>query len=312
MVSNLGLNGTETDPNPAGMGYVVIPSNIERELYIKSVYKNNAIMVRTEDGNIFRNVAVVSDVLERLIFPKTDEGFGSMVVFVNMPKYNNKVVVGIVDLLSEASRIISENQYKISQISEKSVVSTMHDADSGEVNISASALQQGVKTKVNISVTNQERDAEMNVFVAGQARIHASKNVILVANDNILVSVEDDKNKQLFNLKYKKGEGLTVFDEFENKMIFEKERILFYNSTGGKTIEMNEKGLSFGSKDKSAEKSVLGDTLKTLLEEFIDCVKGFVIPSPVGPLKMNPKDVLKLNEIKLKLDNCLSKINTLD
>ena len=66
----------------------------------------------------------------------------------------------------------------------------------------------------------------------------------------------------------------------------------FYRVTykDGRVFEINDKGLSLGSKDQSVEKAVLGDTLKSSHDSTIDQVismndalQVLTVPTALGP-----------------------------
>lgn len=309
---NLGLRSTEISPQSIGVAYIVVPSNIDRDVYIQSVQKNKTVMMRTEDGNLYKNVVVSEHVIQKLKYPQDDLGFGSLVVYVNIPKGNKRAIVGIIDLLSQAAKILSENQYSISEISDTSSVSTIWDADNDELNISLAANEDGIKTKLNITVANPDRDAEINLEVTGNVNVSSTDTITLMANEKLDFLVEDEDEKALFEFNYTKGTGLTVFDEFKNQLIMDKDKVQLYNKAGDKYIEMNKNGLSFGSTNKSAEAAVLGNTLDKLIKQFISIVQGLIIPSPLGPLVISPNDAASLTKLSEQIDTILSKVSTLD
>jgi len=310
--NNLSQRSTEVSPQPVVVGYAVVPSNIDKDTYLKSVYKNKTLMMRTVDGNLFRNVLCDKDKLMHIQFPEDDKGFGSLLVCINVPMENRKIVISVVDFMGDAAKTLSQNQYSIEKISDIANVATLWDADNAELNISVSANQSGVVAKTNIQVTNPDKNAELNVEVSGDINVKATNKVHLMANQESQFTVEDETGKVLYNLDYVRGTGLTVTDEFNNSFMMNKDIVRLYNKAGDKIIEMNRNGLSFGSANKSAEQAVLGNTLDKLLKQFIQIVEDLIIISPLGPLTVSPVSVQALGDLSNQIDNILSKVSTLD
>lgn len=59
------------------------------------------------------------------------------------------------------------------------------------------------------------------------------------------------------------------------------------------------------------EKAVLGETLKTKLEELIDAILAITVPTALGP-SGTPINAAQFSTIKSQLDQILSNVNTLD
>lgn len=311
-MSDNNLVGTEINPSSSGVGYIVIPSNIDRKIYIKSVFKNNAVMMRTEDGNLMRNVSVDNDVLQRLVFPLNDNSVGSTVVWINIPKYNNRVIVGMIDVLSAASRIINEFQYKIEEVSENGVVSALFDANTSELNLTSISRKKGLKSKINVTVSNPDADAELNVYISGTANIKASKSVNLISNEALQFTVSDADKKQLFGFIYKSGVGLTVTDEYGNEIVTDKNVVSLFSKSGSKFIDMNKDFLELGTKNETKELAVLGDTLVNFIDDFIDIIKSGKTNTSIGPQPFMVDTQLKLTKLKKRTKDLLSKSVKLD
>ena len=101
----------------------------------------------------------------------------------------------------------------------------------------------------------------------------------------------------------------------------------FYRVTykDGRVFEINDKGLSLGSKDQSAQKAVLGDTLKSSHDSTIDqvisindAIAVLTVPTALGPsgIPINAAAFIainvQLNLIKAATGDYLSKKVTLD
>tara|TARA_R110000737_G_scaffold331169_2_gene347278 strand:+ start:687 stop:1403 length:717 start_codon:yes stop_codon:yes gene_type:complete len=91
-----------------------------------------------------------------------------------------------------------------------------------------------------------------------------------------------DRTLEIF---YTETQGLIIrknnsFIQIKN----EDDSILLTNGKTNKSIHISEDGISLGSEGTSAEPAVLGDTLETLLNDFItELGKIGAIPTPAGP-----------------------------
>ncbi len=167
------------------VGFVIIPSIIDRAEYIKNVYKNNTINVRTEDGNILRNVLVARGVIQDIEFPLDTKDVGSLVILNNVPKHNKLVVVGVLDVKQSINKITAERQFRLQKIGNDGYVDIGGDADGKRINISVNSEVSG-EGEINMNIINPDDTAVFNLFVKGFINIQATEDVQIIAGNNVI------------------------------------------------------------------------------------------------------------------------------
>tara|TARA_R110000796_G_scaffold192641_6_gene309331 strand:+ start:6718 stop:7428 length:711 start_codon:yes stop_codon:yes gene_type:complete len=95
-------------------------------------------------------------------------------------------------------------------------------------------------------------------------------------------TIGEEKSLEIF---YTDTQGLMI--RKSNSLINiknEDESVIITNGKTKKSIHISDDGISLGTEGKSAESAVLGDTLETLLNDFItELGKIGAIPTPAGP-----------------------------
>lgn len=119
---------------------------------------------------------------------------------------------------------------------------------------------------------------------------------------------KDEKPEELRDIKnywFKTPKGNLIELDDTNSLI----RI---TNLKGIVLEINENGISLGTKTKSAEPAVLGNTLKSKLESLIDTLREGKINTALGPQTFMPDTLGALLELKESLDEIESEKITLD
>lgn len=214
---SLGKSGIPSPNWPVGHGYVMIPSDQDRDKYIQSCLKNNRIFIRSEDGNVYPKIYVDSECLERIEFPETADDLGSIVIWVNIPKHNIPVVVGVLDLDNNINKITKDLQRRIQKIASDGQIDIFLDAQEKALNFAVTSEVSG-KGKININVINPDHTAEIEAYVKGIVTLFATKNFTIKSGEELNLNVLNTEGDNSFSLRYKDGEGLTIEDEFGNKI----------------------------------------------------------------------------------------------
>ena len=73
---------------PVGFGYITIPYDVDRDLYIKTCYRKERVAIQLDDGGgIIRNCYVGKTAMQNIEFPENFDKLGSGVFFI-VPKFN--------------------------------------------------------------------------------------------------------------------------------------------------------------------------------------------------------------------------------
>jgi hypothetical protein len=262
--STVGKSGLDNGLGNAGMGYIVVPSNVEREDYIKYCYKNHVVCIKTEDFEFIKDVPIDEDVLQKIEFPTGEKSNGSCVGWVKMNKTSHPMIVGIFRLKNTGNDISNENSFQIVRKFQGNFVTIQGDANKGQINIAV----QGDSTdrgQLKIAVTNVEDSntaCNLELYVQGVMDVIAEKDLNLKAADSFNITITDpEKGKKKTSLSYKLGDGLTLNDEFGNKTKLD---------ASGLDINVIKKARI--RKSTNTQPAALADSTKKSLDAILDLI----------------------------------------
>ena len=88
--------GNKNGIGTGGVGYVVIPENVEDiGDYVNQCYRNNQLTISAEGYGVISYVKVAQNVMPYIKFPNNEQGKGSLVVWVRESFYNRPIIVAI-------------------------------------------------------------------------------------------------------------------------------------------------------------------------------------------------------------------------
>ena len=262
-----------------GIGYVIIPSDVNREEYIENCYVNEEVSIYPETGGTcYNNVKVSVNCLNNLEFPEGGN-FGSCVVYILHPTQKIPIVVGILSKKDEGFTL----NYKLFKL--------MKSLGGNSVSITG----DGVNGNLVINVHSEEDEGgqiviDVNNFSqTGLFRLSVKGNIILLANSMFL------KCKEEFDLEANKIYLKSEEFDIESKSIrFLGDKVQFHNEK----IEIGKQNLEY---------AILGETLKN---DFIIPILGIlktlnsVVSGPTAVV--SPETITKVTQIEAKLPKLLS------
>lgn len=278
----------------AGIGYVAIPKGIDRDQYVIDCLRTNTVTIY---GGIhygyFNNVAVDTEVIQRLKFPKDNQKHGSPVVWVKIPFFNKAVIVATLKYENDYYQVDEHARNETIEIDGNRIdVSKRAQEAIYDITIKGNSETPG---ELNINVQNQDDEGSVNIKVQGKVNISATKEINLNSDEIINLKVIDEDNFERVAITYEKEKGFSYKDEFGNEI---------------KCIDGNVQIISEKIDHNSGkEPMVLGDTLSKKLDEMLSAITKLTVPTAFGPsgTPINSPDFLKikstLEEIKSKKSN---------
>lgn len=306
---SLGGNSIGAEVHPIVTAYVVIPADQDREKYIRNCYGTRTVMLRDEYGASWNKVFVPKGQMEKIVFPKTSEDLGSFVIANRVQKHNYPVLVAVFDLKNVASIVSKEYQFRQQAISNSdNSIDLDAKADDCSLNISVNSKENG-KGNLDISVSNPDNTAELNIFVKGNVNVRAEETIKLIAHKDTEMLIHDENDELKASFKYIQGSGYFVKDEFGNILQMKKEQILLKEASGGVEFEIKKNQINLGKSGNSSEQVVLGNQLKAILKEILAAINSITVTVSTTPsVSSIPNNSAKFSEISNKLDTILSKI----
>lgn len=226
--------------NSAGIGYVVIPQDEDRFKFIDTCFRTNTVALQLENGGVSEAVSVSKHVFDHLEFPKTYTEKGSLCMWVNIPKKNQIVVVGIINKDDEFISF-SESGYVVSRETQKTVAKISMNAKSASLNVSVTSSEDNIG-EININAKNATENAKINVYSNGSVNVSADGLVNVSSFNKISFNLVDEEDSS--EITFEKGVGLKYKDQYENEIQILEDKILIKNKEGI-IQEFTDKEVSF-------------------------------------------------------------------
>lgn len=263
----------------AGSAFVVIPLDVDRQAFIENCLRNGTIDIMTNDGEYVENVKVSKPVFNHLTFPVDSTGLGSLVIWVNLPKHNKPIIVGIIQNDNEFINI-SEGQFLLSRTDIKGSIEVSGDLKGRSLYLLVDSEDEG---EIKLSVKSKSESAKL-VLESNNDIDLKTKNFNSFITEEFIAKIQklvDDPDK-ITVIRYKRGVGFEYLDEFENNIVFDE--------SGMKIV---------------TDKAYLGNdnySLKELFNDLIDEISNITVnvqgtPQPI----INKAQVLLLKQNVVKI-----------
>lgn len=310
----------------AGIGYIVIPNNEDRDDYVKRCYRTHSVdILPGMNYSKTYNIPITVEALERIEFPEKTEDLGSTVVWVREDFQNRPVVIGVIKNGSEASQLTS-SQRQIIQEYGNQIAQIFFDAKKSLIDINAVG-NSAVPGVINIKSTGSTEDAvniESNGCVNNSSRV---ENHSITEEYNFTIN---NGQKDIYHIKIN-DKILNIFDQWGNSislselqneikdafgrsLITDKDNVHYKDSFNNEVIINNDNVQFLCNKfnvGKGNEQMVLGNTLKGIMEELITAIQSITVPTPHG-VSGTPINTAQFSSVKAKLDKFLSKLSNTD
>jgi hypothetical protein len=302
---NLGIKGLPSGNLPAGVGYIIVPKGVDIDLYKEDVYRSGRISMNGGYGyGDFHNVLVDREVLQRLKFPERPGQQGTPVVWVNIPKHNEPVIVACLKYEDEYHSL-SEQKVRMTRGMNGNMVDLDLDGKSGKITITASGMDKDTQGEIEIILNSRNNNSKFKLQVNGDIVVIASGRIVNISDKTIETAAckTDGTVTVRTVMNGSSDEKLDRFlyeDQFNNKVIINKEFI---------QVKADDSSvIKFG---EGKEPMVLGNTLKSHLDSIIDAVSKLTVPTAFGP-SGTPINISEFTAVKEQFDNFLSKLTNTD
>lgn len=262
-----------------GIGYVIIPTDVNKDEYIQYCYLNESVSILPETGGVcYNNVKVSVNCLNDIEFPEKDN-FGSCVVYLLHPTQKIPIIIGVISKHNE-SVSLNYKLFKLFKSKGNNSVSVCGDGSNGNLMINVvSEEQDGGQIVIDVNHYNE----------TGVLRLRV-KGDIFILTKNIEIEVSG-------NFKIKSKNFSLESDEFlldSKKSTIKGKKLSILNNS----VEIGENNL---------QSAVMGETLKNnIINPLIETLKTFsmIVSGPAAVV--SPETIAKLKPIQESLDNLLS------
>lgn len=297
MEEHLGIRNIFQDIGSGGIGFIVVPNEVDREQYIEDCYRTNTVTINGGLGyGYFSGVAVDIDVMQQLRFPTNvdNDTRGTAVVWIKDSISQRPVIVAVLRNQDEYFPLSQYQRYHKCEFEGK-VVEVFFDANTSNLNINIIGDDQEA-ANLNIKVTSVNKDSSINLECDNEVNLYPESALNVITSGKVVVNVTKDGETKT-EIQYEAEKGFHYKDEFENEVTAKDGEINIIS----KKINHN----------KGKEPMVLGDTLKGILSDLIDAIMAITVVSPSGPTSP-PSNAAQFTAIKGQLNTILSKISNLE
>lgn len=285
-VSIFGLDTTTL----VGFGYIFIPKDMDREVYIQDCFKRQQLNLLNETTRV-DNVKIPKHLIGDIQFPLTYKELGSYILYVTIPKYNQPIAIGILNK-DNSTNDIKEGEFKIIKSQSSTELAFVLNSRDGLIILKGDASInselrldfRGKESIINILCENkiyqESKDLESRVYNSHSIKIKGEK--------------EDDLQT---SIRYINGVGYEYKDEFGNEIICKE-----------KQVEIKSEKIIHST---GTEPMVLGNKLVKTLNSLCDAISKLTVPTALGPSGV-PINISDFQEIKKELEDIKSQISYLD
>lgn len=244
---------------PTGIGYVIIPSDVDRNQFISTCMSTESVSIFTEEGGIFHNVKVPSSVLQQIDFPDGNVVvLGSAVLYVSHSKQGIPIVTQILSKGDEA-RLLKYKEWRLHRNLNNNSALLSGRGDKGDI----------------VMAVNSEESGGGNILISVRQ---------VSGNGNLIMDVQGDGSFNMRDLKI----NLTELLQIDNKNTY-------IQST--ESIYLGKESLEWG---------VMGETLKSMLEDLMTILTNAKVLTQIGPQPFMPPTPIEIGKWKVKLSDILS------
>lgn len=291
----IGIRNLNTGIGSAGVGFVVVPSGIDRIRYIDDCYRTNTLTISGGKGyGYFSGVHADIDVMQNIEFPTDEENRGTPVVWVKDAVSQLPVIIAVLRKQGEYYSI-SENQFRLKRGTDNRNIEIFIDGNTSVLDISLLG-DKDEPSNIDIKLSSENRNSVFNLFCDNEINVSGSESVNVISNNKVSLKIEE-KGEEKMTFSYELKKGLRYKDEFENEITAKED---CFNIKSKKIKHNNGK-----------QPMVLGDKLADILDEMLKAIQAITVISPVGTTS-TPVNVASFISIQKKLNSIKSEISKLD
>lgn len=295
----LGIHKPLDFKGSAGVGYVVIPRDTNRQEYIENCYRTQTVTIQGGYGySEFGQVYVSQSAMQEIEFPSGIEGadrYGSAVVWVRDDATRAPIIVATIRR-QDAYYALGEGTKRIAVGMENgSSVEIFMNRD-GSLSISVVGSNESA-AQATIRVSSPNADSQLAVECDNEIAISAGKKISITTPGTVEARFVNDQMEEKTVIRFEPGKGLEYKDEFDNQITAQDSKINIVS----KEISHND----------GSQPMVLGDKLSDFISDFLDAVMKLTVVTPAGTSTI-PVNVADFAALKMRFDEFKSKKSKLE
>jgi hypothetical protein len=280
--NTVGETGPSDSMHTAGIAYVIIPSDVERDTYVTECLRTSTVSIFSETNGVSNRVPVDQSTIQFIKFPLPPEQFGSAVSFKIDAVKNRPIVDGLYLKANETGNII-ENQFKVGRELSGDIVEFSGSPKDKYMLVNVNAHTAGT---IDMIVQSGDEGGALNIKIDGNTNIKslASTNLKQYLSFNSTTVNRNDETE--FSSLEQDSQTHTFYDKNHN-IITDKLSI-----------------------NNGEEPWILGKQWSQFMKDFIKEVGNSTVTTALGQMPLLNAD--KIIEYSNKVDELLSSIAFID
>lgn len=278
----------------SGKGRIIIPSDVNRDIYIRRCYDTGRVSMFTHGAGVIQQAAISTHCINDIHFPSKPTDFGSSVAYNKIPNSEEYIIYAVFKEIKDVHDLY-EYQYSLGRHTDGGISKITGDPDDGTMTITVDHDINGGELAINIG--NKKTGGKLTINVSTSVDTD-SKEFNILAYDKFSVTIPKSGDNEITSISYIKGEGFSYSDEFGNQE---------YITLDSHRIN-HKKSVIIGNGKYSA---VLYEELDSFLNDLITTISGSTVVTALGTMPLvNSSDILSyVNRLKeLKMSSTYLKI----
>jgi hypothetical protein len=180
---SIGKQSIPSSRYSSGVGYIAIPSDVDRATFIQQCYRINRVSIRTENAEFFNNVPIDKSAIQQIEFPAESDEIGSPVMWVNVEPNHQLVIVAVLEKNDHTS-FLNEKRFRLSKVFGRNKAIIDGDGGNGNLLITLDSDQDNGGV-LNIVLNNKNKRAKLNIHVNGSAEVYCTEKLTIKANNGL-------------------------------------------------------------------------------------------------------------------------------
>lgn len=275
---NLGVRPDAAEMFESGIAYIIIPSDVDRDVYIRECYRTKTVSIYSEFNGVSNRVPIDLFSLNFVKFPNDVKELGSAVHFSIDPVRKAPYITAIYFKTDELADL-AENQFKFKRELNGNFV---------EISGSPSDKYLGLTVKSDkggdllINVGSEDETGKLTITVEGDVNITSTANTTLKQFNGFSTQTINKENEHQYSLIEQTDEEVNIKAD---KISFDTDT---FKINGGE------------------ENMVLGQKLKSFFDDLISELGKTTVTTALGQMPILNK--AQVEAFKLKTDTFLSEV----
>ena len=134
---------------PVNRGYISIPVNVDRTLFIEDCFRRERVTILVEDGGgMIHNCYISRNELQEIYFPQESNKLGSQIIFVVEPMFDMPIIIATISKENE-TQLLKENIFKVIKSFGTNHVTVIGDGNTGSLFVTVKG-EEGGKIHINL------------------------------------------------------------------------------------------------------------------------------------------------------------------